>query len=135
MHVLGLDIGKDTVFAYLVLIGGAHHSLAAVPNTAAGFQRLLGWAGKHGAPPAELHVVMEATGVYWESCAQHFYEQGCTVSVENPARIRYFAHSKSRRGKTDKMDAELIADYGVTMSPRSWTPPGPALHDPVALGP
>lgn len=129
MHVLGLDIGKDTVFAHLVLLGGAHHSLAAVPNTAAGFQQLLGWAGKHAASPAELHVVMEATGVYWESCAQHFHKQGCTVSVENPARIRYFAHSRSRRGKTDKMDAELIAEYGVTLAPKSWSPPGPALHE------
>ncbi len=72
---------------------------------------------------------MEATGVYWESCAQHLHDQGCQVSVENPARIRYFAHSKSRRGKTDAMDAELIARYGATMSPKTWLPPSPALHE------
>lgn len=129
MHVLGLDIDKDTVFAHLLLTDGAHQSLAAVPNTTAGFQQLLRWAGKHTASPAELHVVMEATGVYWEKCAQHLHEQDCTVSVENPARIKYFAHAMLRRGKTDKMDAELIAQYGVTMSPKTWTPPGPALHD------
>ena len=119
MHVLGLDIGKDTVCAHLLLVGGAHQSLAAVPNTAAGHQRLLRWAGKHGASPAELQVVMEATGVYWECCAQHCSAQGCTVSVENPARIRYFAHATLRRGKTDAMDAALIAQYGVTMRPRA----------------
>jgi len=129
MHVLGLDIGKDTVFAHVLLESGVSHSLAAVPNTAAGFHQLVCWANKHQVPPTELHVVMEATGVYWENCAQHVHKQGCTVSVENPARIRYFAHSKSRRGKTDAMDAELIAQYGVTMSPKTWTPPGPALHE------
>ncbi|WP_240741206.1 transposase [Deinococcus sp. Arct2-2] len=129
MHVLGLDIGKDTIFAHLLLVDGTHHSLAAVPNTAIGFQQLLQWASKHQAHCASLHVVMEATGVYWESCAQHLHDQGCQVSVENPARIRYVAHSKSRRGKTDAMDAELIARYGATMSPKTWLPPSPALHE------
>lgn len=119
MHVIGLDIGKDTVFAHLKLTDGGCHSIAAVPNTAAGFAQLLRWTKKHQAPPPEVHVVMEATGVYWERCARHFHDQGCRVSVENPARIRYFAHSKSRRGKTDAMDADLIAQYGVTMSPRA----------------
>ncbi|WP_026299119.1 IS110 family transposase [Deinococcus aquatilis] len=129
MHVLGLDIGKDSIFAHLLLVDGRCHSLAAVPNTAIGFEQLLQWARKHQVGGAELHVVMEATGVYWESCAQHLYDQGCQVSVENPARIRYFAHSKSRRGKTDAMDAELIAQYGATMSPKVWQPPSPALHE------
>ncbi|GHF61536.1 IS110 family transposase [Deinococcus metalli] len=129
MHVLGLDIGKDTVFAHLIRMDGATHSLAAVPNTAVGFRQLLTWARTHGAPRATLHVVMEATGVYWERCAQYLFEQGCTVSVENPTRIRYFARSKARRGKTDAMDAALIAAYGSTMAPRTWRPPSAALHE------
>lgn len=129
MHVLGLDIGKDTLFAHLIPTNGAHHSLAAVPNTAAGFQQLVRWAGKHDASPGEVHVVMEATGVYWENCAYHLHAQGCIVSVENPARIKYFARSTLRRGKTDAMDAQIIAQYGFKMQPKAWTPPSPALQE------
>ncbi|MEF2279394.1 IS110 family transposase [Deinococcus sp. YIM 134068] len=129
MHVLGLDVGKDTVFAHLLLVDGAHHSLAAVPNTATGFDQLLRWAGKHRASPPEVHVVMEATGVYWENCAHHLHKQSCTVSVENPARIKYFARSTLRRGKNDAMDAEIIAQYGLKMQPKAWTPLSPALQE------
>jgi transposase len=45
------------------------------------------------------------------------------VSVVNAAQIKFFAKSTLRRGKTDKMDAELIAQYGATMRPTRWTPP------------
>ncbi len=40
----------------------------------------------------------------------------------NGAQIKYFAKSLLSRGKTDKMDAELIARYGATMRPARWMP-------------
>jgi len=38
------------------------------------------------------------------------------VSVVNAAQINFFARSTLRRGKTDAMDAEIIARYGATFS-------------------
>jgi transposase len=91
----------------------------------------------------DVHVVMEATNVYWEACAHHFHALGCTVSVVNPAQIKFFAKrqikffakrqikffakSTLRRGKTDSMDAEIVARFGLIMRPSAWQPPSPAL--------
>jgi len=50
---------------------------------------------------------MEATGIYWQSCAFALYEAGNAVSVVNPARVKRFGQMKLIRGKTDKMDAKL----------------------------
>ena len=44
------------------------------------------------------------------------------MSVVNAAQIKFYAKSTLRRGKTDKMDAELIARYGETMHPACWMP-------------
>jgi transposase len=66
---------------------------------------------------------MEATGVYWERIATALHLAAYQVSVVNAAQIKFFAKSTLRRGKTDKMDAELIAQYGATMRPACWTPP------------
>ena len=54
-----------------------------VDNNAPGFEQLLAFLQKHDVK--ELHVCMEATGVYWESVAQYLADHGFTVSVVNPA--------------------------------------------------
>ncbi|WP_425387727.1 IS110 family transposase [Deinococcus peraridilitoris] len=67
---------------------------------------------------------MEATGVSWGTCARTLPQAGCTISVENPVQIKFFFCSTLRRGKTDKMDAEIIAWYcGQLMQPK----PGSSL--------
>lgn len=124
MVVLGLDVGKDSLAAHLLLQAPLPAArLSSVPNTPAGFATLMRFAQRHGVQPDALHVVMEATSVYWEHCATALHHAGCTVSVENPARIKYFARSVLRRGKTDAMDAEIIARYGATLPPTAWRPP------------
>jgi len=125
--VLGIDIGKDVFFAHLRAAEGCPPftpcALPNVENTVAGCAQLLCWAASHGHASAELQVVMEATGVYWETCALTLHQAGCRVSVINPAQIKLFARSVLRRGKTDTMDAEIIARYGVVMQPSPWKPP------------
>ncbi|WP_084571520.1 IS110 family transposase [Deinococcus misasensis] len=74
---------------------------------------------------------MEATGVYSQRVAHFLYTSGCRVSVVNAAKINFFARSNLRRGKTDSMDAELIAQYALNMKPvthpnRTGAPQGPA---------
>ena len=125
MDVLGIDVGKSELCAYLLPSGAS----ATVPNSSQGFSKLLSWAAQHRSPHDELHVVMEATGVYWEACAAHCHATGDRVSVENPAKIKFFARSLLRRGKTDGMDAEIIARYGLTMRPAAWQPPRSELAE------
>ena len=55
------------------------------------------------------------------------------MSVVNPARIKHYASSKLRRNKTDKADAELIAEYCIREKPAIWTPPPVSFKDLQAL--
>lgn len=83
--------------------------------------------------PQCTSVVMEATGVYWEGVAAALYAAVFAVSVVNAAQIKFFARSTLRRGKTDTMDAEIIARYGVTMHPARWIPSEKSLNELRAL--
>ena len=51
---------------------------------------------------------------------------GLSVSVVNPARIKHYGNSKLRRNKTDKADAQLIAEFCYRE-----TPAYGRLHQPV----
>ena len=128
MVALGIDIGKREVFVNLQDSGGESAPqvlghLRLIANTAAGFQQIEEWLKKRVGNIREVKVVMEATSVYWEQCAYFFHALSCSVSVVNPAQIKYFARSVLRRGKTDAMDAEIIARYGHVMHPTCWVPP------------
>lgn len=140
MFVVGIDIGKDDLAACLQLSHPAEQprvvgGIQTVANTTAGLNKLVRWLKKqlalHNAEPdaslAQVHVVMEATNVYWELCAYHFQGLDCSVSVVNPAQVKFFAKSTLRRGKTDAMDAEIIARFGAMMRPQRWTPASQAL--------
>jgi transposase len=116
MLVIGIDIGKEELVACLQQSHSGEPaqtlgSLHSVANTSAGHHKIRRWLEKQlrqqnaqqGAALAEVHVVMEATNVYWQSSAYYFHGLGCQVSVENPAQIKFFAKSTLRRGKTDSM--------------------------------
>ena len=127
MFVLGLDVGLSDLYARLLDVPtqGTPVALGDVRvfcNSPEGHQALCAWLELHRAVPALMAVVMESTGVYWERIAVCLHTAEFAVSVVNAAQIKYFAKSMLRRGKTDKMDAELIARYGATMRPARWTP-------------
>lgn len=136
MWALGIDVGKDELVVSLQQAHAGEQprviaSLPTVANSASGHAKLACWLHKQLAGQdvavAQVHVVMEATNVYWEVCVHHFHSLGCIVSVVNPAQIKFFAKSTLCRGKTDAMDAEIIARFGLIMQPCAWQPPSRAL--------
>ena len=138
MFVLGLDVGLSDLYARLLDVPtqGPLVALGEVcifSNSPEGHQGLCTWLQRHSAVPALTAVVMESTGVYWERIAVLLHTAGFAVSVVNAAQIKFFARSLLRRGKTDKMDAELIARYGATMRPARWTPTDAGLESLRAL--
>ncbi len=137
MFVLGVDVGKSELYARLLQIPEPGKAIPlgtvrSVPNTVKGHEQLLAWLKKFTSGE-EVSVVMESTSVYWERVAITLHELGCRVSVVNPAQIKFFAKSTLRRGKTDKLDAELIARYGAVMHPARWMPPEADLVELHAL--
>lgn len=124
-HVLGIDIASETFVARAISVEplqaiGNHDPFS---NNNEGFAACVSWSSELGLIPAQTLIVVEATGVYWEALALHFHQEGFPVSVVNPAQVKYYARSVLQRGKSDALDAELIARFGATMNPRIWTPP------------
>jgi len=135
---VGLDVGKSELYARLLQIPepGEIVSLGTVRSvldTAKGHEHLLAWLMKSGAGGEGTSVVMGSTSVYWKRVAMTLYEAGCLVSVVNAAQIKFFAKSTLRRGKTDKLDADLIARFGAVMHPACWMPPPVDLVEVRAL--
>ncbi|MFC6668457.1 transposase [Deinococcus radiopugnans] len=128
MFVPGLDVGKSERYACLLQVHGPGSltrigGVKTVANTAKGHEQLVVWLAKSVAVREDLSVVMESTSVYWERGAMTLHDAGYAVSVVNAAQIKFFAKSTLRRGKTDKLDAEMIARYGAVMQPARWLPP------------
>lgn len=83
---------------------------------------------KTGAIPAEILMVMEATGIYWLALATFFARLGYAVSVVNPAQAHHFAKALLKRAKTDAIDAQTLAQLAALLRPALWTPP-PAIYE------
>ncbi len=62
----------------------------------------------------EIRIVMEATGIYYLPILTFLNEKDYFVSVINPYAMKKYAKDNSIRGaKTDKLDAIMIANYGI----------------------
>jgi transposase len=120
---LGIDVAKAKLDCALRMPDGKHKH-KVVENNRQGFLVLTDWLVKHDA--ANAHVCMEATGVYWEAVAEFLADKQMTVSVVNPTQIKAFGASRLVRTKTDKVDAQLIAEFCRERRPEPWQAPSPA---------
>ncbi|MPM37878.1 IS110 family transposase ISOt5 [bioreactor metagenome] len=128
-RVLGIDVAKETLD--IALSDGFHMNHDQFSNSEKGYEQLELWLRKQ--TNSNVHICMEATGQYGDGVAEYLFAQGFPVSVVNPARIKHYANSKLRRNKTDKADAQLIAEYCLREKPFLWTPPPASFKDLQAL--
>jgi len=127
--ILGIDISKSNFDVSLLSNGSCKWN--SFENNLEGYQRLDRWLHKYSLP--QIHCCMEATGQYADPVAEYLYASGYKVSVVNPARIKFYGNSKLKRNKTDKADAELIAEYCLREKPGLWSPPPQNYKDLQAL--
>jgi transposase len=135
MVLLGIDVSKDRLdCALLADEGGRPLGRGAFPNDAGGAEQAASWAARtSGAAAADTHVILEATAAYHEPAARRLAALGMRVSVVNPAQVRSFAKGIGILGKTDRIDARLLARYGQLVRPKAWQPPAEAVADLQAL--
>ena len=129
LSVVGVDISKRKFDLVLLREGKSKHKTFL--NDKTGFGRLIQWLGKQKVVSA--HFCMESTNIYGEALAECLCDQGYTVSIVNPARIKGFAQSELSRTKTDKSDAALIARFCIAMQPSPWTPDPTEIRELRAL--
>jgi len=62
--------------------------------------------------------VVEATGGYERALVEALCAAGLPIAVVNPKRVRACAKALGIRAKTDRLDARVIARYGLMVRPR-----------------
>jgi transposase len=99
---LGVDIGKDEV---RVACAEASFAPRGVANRRTA---LLAWLRDL---PQGSRIALEATGRYHELLVHLAHQRGLAVFVLNPRDMRHYARAVGQRGKTDRVDAQLIARF------------------------
>jgi transposase len=110
-------IGIDVAKAELVITSRPTLTRWTVANTPAGIDAVV---AQVGALAPEL-IVLEATGGYEREVTVALLAAGLPAVVVNPRHVRAFAKASGRLAKTDRIDADVIAEFAERMRPE-WRP-------------
>lgn len=116
--VVGIDVAKDTFDAVILADAQApaqHSSHAYDAKTLHAFLQ------KIAALQPRL-VVLESTGGYERRLVAALHEAGLPVAVVNPRQARDFAKGIGQLAKTDKVDAAILARFGLQVELRILQP-------------
>ena len=113
---IGIDIGKDS-FDICVYESNLEWQES---NTEIGIRRLMKRLSRLGI----ARLLVEATGGYERALVEAAIEQSIPVVIVQPIQVRQFAKAQGVFAKTDKIDARLIAEYGVKLCPAVRALPG-----------
>jgi len=114
---VGLDIAKSSLQVNLQNLN------FSLPNSTPGHRRLIAQLKTLSEP---LLVVCEATGGYEQGVVAALHQANLPVAIVEPARVRHFAKACAQRAKTDRIDAQLLAEFGRQTSPRPQAPLDPS---------
>jgi len=92
-------------------------------NGPQGFKELKNWIEKKRKPGSDVHLTMEATGVYYERLAYYFHAQGAfIIHVLLPNISKGYRKSLNLKSKTDEIDAGMLAQLGLERQLSPWEP-------------
>ena len=124
----GIDVSKNDMAVALDLSPSL--AIRKLPvkkfrRTLDGLHDMLAWCEANKAH--DIHVLMEATGVYSRELQQwlqlHF--PAIPVTVANPRIVKHFIESQHLGNKTDELDAMAIARMGSVQKPEATPLPAP----------
>lgn len=102
---IGVDVSKDE------LVVAGHDTGDVVPGAIENTRTAIRtWLKR--LPPGSV-IAMESTGGYERLLAQMAYEHRFEVYILNPSNVHHYARSMGNRGKTDRLDSEVIARYAA----------------------
>ena len=119
---IGADVAKDAI---VVACSESSFPVREVAN-----QRAAVLAFLKGLP-AGSRIGVEATGSYHELFAEAAHQLGFAVFLLNPKDTHHYAKAVGLRGKTDRVDAELIARMIAHEHTKlhAWIPPTPQQRE------
>ena len=126
-YSLGIDISKKDFHACLSVIDANQQvkvkASRKFSNNEPGFKELLSWLGKNKKEESiPLVNVMEATGVYYESCAMFLFKAGLQVAIVLPNKAKKYLQAIGLKTKNDKIDAAGLARMGAEQCLDLWQP-------------
>lgn len=101
--ILGIDVAKEE----LVIFNTASAQTICLKNAQTALEQA--WR-EYGWQPSQCVVGLESTGDFSLLPAQFFLKRGFTVKLLNPIVVKKFINATIRKKKTDKSDAEVIAE-------------------------
>lgn len=111
---VGIDVAKATLDVASCTPDGAHAGVAGQYATeAAGLAALVAACQAHGVTLA----VLEPTGGYEHPVAAALTTAGIPVAVVNARQVRDFAKALGRLAKTDRVDAQVLAQFAARVRP------------------
>ena len=119
---IGVDVAKDTM---VVACSEGSFPVREVANQRPAVLALLKGL------PAGSRIGVESTGTYHELFAETAHQLGFRVFLLNPKDTRHYAKAVGLRGKTDRVDAELIARMIAHEHTKlhAWNPPTPQQRE------
>jgi len=106
---IGIDVSKDTLDVAVRPTG----EKMVFANTEDGLVMMTDFSK----PFSPRLVVLEATGGWERSAVGALAAKGLPVVVVNPRQVRDFAKAKGILAKTDKIDAQVIAQFAESIRP------------------
>lgn len=132
---IGVDLGKYDCEIAFAPVDVEPRNWASLPhhtfeNSVSGTDEMLSWLSRKGIALDQIvGVCMEATGCLAWTWSAHLNGRLGPVSIVNPARPVAFSRSIGIRDKTDRIDACVLALYGVAMRPKSRSLPSKLTHE------
>ena len=105
---LGVDIAKSYLDA---AVGNEKRRFS---NDAIGHRELIKWVKQLKAP---VQVICESSGGYERALVQGLARARVKISLVQANRVRQFARAAGIMAKTDRIDAELLCEFGKVMRP------------------
>ena len=111
-HIIGADLSKKSIdFA-----SHPFRSHLKVENNSSGFRDLIKWLNRQNIDRSEVMMVMEHTGLYSYRLEQFLHQRHISFAKVSGLEIK--RSMGLVRGKSDKVDARRIAQYGFEKAHR-----------------
>jgi len=118
---IGIDVGKECLDVACVPSGAVWR----VANTEAGIADLIDQLR----PLAPSRIVLEASGGYERAVLTELRAADMPAALVNPRQVRDFAKATGRLAKTDRLDAQVLAQFGAVLTPEIRPLPDVALQE------
>ena len=106
---IGIDVGKTNLDIYILELDRywqIHNTIDDIKELVKALKRF-----------HVTRIVVEATGGYERRVVEALAEAGMPVVVVQPMNIRQFAKAQGVLAKTDRIDAQIIAQFSAIMKP------------------